>query len=78
MYINNYGQLLQYGGWPGDDFGTTVYFEAIPENDNATAFELVLAAYQEAAPTPPPSGRRRLLQVPLKDQLSLKLITFGF
>ena len=78
MYINNDGQLLQYGGWPGDDFGTAVTFEAIPANDNATAFELVLTGYQEAAPTPPPSGRRRLLQVPLKDQLSLKIIRFGF
>lgn len=63
MYINNSGKLLQYGGWPGDDFGTIVSFEAIPENDNATAFELVLSAYEETTPTPPPPGRRRLLQV---------------
>jgi hypothetical protein len=63
MYLNNSGQLLTYGGWPGRDFGSTVTFDAVPENDNATAYELVLTINQDTnAPPPPPSRRRRLLQ----------------
>uniref|UniRef100_A0A5B7BUF9 Putative epidermis-specific secreted glycoprotein EP1-like n=1 Tax=Davidia involucrata TaxID=16924 RepID=A0A5B7BUF9_DAVIN len=60
MYINNSGQPLLYGGWPGRDLGSTVTFDAVPENDNATAYELVLSFNQDSAP---PHNRRRLLQV---------------
>lgn len=58
MYLNESGQLLTYGGWPGRDLGSTVTFDAVPENDNATAYELVLTVNQDTR-----RRRRRLLQV---------------
>ncbi|KAK9268989.1 hypothetical protein L1049_000756 [Liquidambar formosana] len=59
MYIKNSGKNLIYGGWGGSNLGSTVTFDAVPENDNATAYELVLAINQDNAPPP----GRRLLQV---------------
>ncbi|XVF78808.1 hypothetical protein PTKIN_Ptkin14bG0166700 [Pterospermum kingtungense] len=64
MYLNNSGQLLIYGGWPIKDFGDIVTFDAVPENDNATAYELVLRTTTQAQQgTSPPGNGRRLLQV---------------
>ncbi|KAA8523998.1 hypothetical protein F0562_010571 [Nyssa sinensis] len=60
MYINNSGELLLYGGWPGQDFGTTVTFDAVPDNDNTTSYELVLSINQDSAPPP---NQRNLNQV---------------
>ncbi|KAK9268944.1 hypothetical protein L1049_000710 [Liquidambar formosana] len=62
MYIKNSGKNLIYGGWGGSNLGSTVTFDAVPENDNATAYELVLVTNQHNAPHAPPPGRR-LLQV---------------
>ncbi|KAL7186214.1 hypothetical protein ACSBR2_028042 [Camellia fascicularis] len=65
MHINNSGELLVYGGWGGGwgrrSLGSIVTFDAVPENNNATAFELVLTVNQDPPPPAPPS-RRRLLQ----------------
>ena len=63
MKLNSSGQLLTYGGWPDRDLGSTVTFDAVPENDNATAYELVLTVNQDSTNAPPPSRRRRILQV---------------
>lgn len=59
MYLNNSGQLLIYGGWRGSNLGSIAKFDAVPENENATAYELVLSAMPDTAP---PANRRRLLQ----------------
>ncbi|KAI9185434.1 hypothetical protein LWI28_007218 [Acer negundo] len=61
MYLNNSGEQLTYGGWPGQDFGNRVTFDVEPENEQATAYELVLTINQDQVPTSP--GNRRLLQV---------------
>ncbi|KAK8706266.1 hypothetical protein V6N13_049839 [Hibiscus sabdariffa] len=42
MYLKYSGQQLIYGGWRVEDFGDIVTFDALPENENATAYELVL------------------------------------
>ncbi|XP_018840395.1 EP1-like glycoprotein 2 [Juglans regia] len=63
MFLNNSGQLLTYGGWIGSDYGSTVTFNAVPENENATGYQLVLTTNQDTNAPPPPAGRRRLLQV---------------
>ncbi|XVE63389.1 hypothetical protein DITRI_Ditri07aG0016500 [Diplodiscus trichospermus] len=66
MYLNNSGQLLIYGGWPRKNFADIVTFDAVPENDNATAYELVLETthLQAHEGTNSPAGNgRRLLQV---------------
>ncbi|KAJ7981821.1 epidermis-specific secreted glycoprotein EP1-like [Quillaja saponaria] len=59
MFLNNSGQLLTYGGWPGPNrnFGDSITFDAVPENENATAYELVLSFNSST------TNRRRLLQV---------------
>ncbi|XWS10911.1 hypothetical protein CRYUN_Cryun38cG0039000 [Craigia yunnanensis] len=60
-----YSQLLIYGGWPVKDFADIVTFDAVPENDNATAYELVLrTTYVQAHEGTSPAGNgRQLLQV---------------
>lgn len=57
MYLNHSGRQLIYGGWPGRDFGNFITFDARPENDEHTAYELVLGY------NPPEGNQRRLLQV---------------
>ncbi|XVF88017.1 hypothetical protein PTKIN_Ptkin19aG0015700 [Pterospermum kingtungense] len=42
MYRNNSGQLLIYEGWPIRNFADIVTFNVVLENDNATAYGLVL------------------------------------
>ncbi|KAM7498627.1 hypothetical protein LguiA_023041 [Lonicera macranthoides] len=59
MYLNNSGKLLIYGGWRRSNLGSIVTFNAEPENENATAYELVLSTIPDTAP---PANRRRLLQ----------------
>ncbi|KAL5738249.1 hypothetical protein ACOSP7_031010 [Xanthoceras sorbifolium] len=61
MYLNNSGEQLIYGGWPGTDYGNIVTFDVEPENDEGTAYELVLTVNQDKVQTSP--GNRRLLQV---------------
>ncbi|KAK9004865.1 hypothetical protein V6N11_042317 [Hibiscus sabdariffa] len=39
MYLKYSGQQLIYGGWRVEDFGDIVTFDALPENENATAYE---------------------------------------
>ncbi|KAE8703304.1 argininosuccinate lyase-like [Hibiscus syriacus] len=64
MYLNNSGQQLIYGGWPIENFGDIVTFDAVPENENATAYELVLIHEQANSSTTSTAGNgRRLLQV---------------
>ncbi|OMO92481.1 hypothetical protein COLO4_17556 [Corchorus olitorius] len=64
MYLNNDGKPLIYGGWPIKDFGDIVTFDAQPENENATAYELVLKTAQFGTSPPAATGNgRRLLQV---------------
>ncbi|GMJ10125.1 hypothetical protein like AT1G78830 [Hibiscus trionum] len=64
MYLNYSGQQLIYGGWPIKDFGDIVTFDALPENENATAYELVLTHQQTNQSTTSTAGNgRRLLQV---------------
>ncbi|XP_022717272.1 EP1-like glycoprotein 2 [Durio zibethinus] len=66
MYLKNSGRQLIYGGWPVKDFGDIVTFDAVPENDNATAYELVLQTTHLQAHqgnSPAGNGGRRLLQV---------------
>ncbi|KAJ0100798.1 hypothetical protein Patl1_04835 [Pistacia atlantica] len=41
MFVNNSGQQLIYGGWPETDYGSIITFDVVPENDEATAYELV-------------------------------------
>ncbi|KAE8706100.1 hypothetical protein F3Y22_tig00110403pilonHSYRG00010 [Hibiscus syriacus] len=64
MYLNNSGQQLIYGGWREENFGDIVTFDAQPENENATAYELVLVHEQANQSTTSTTGNgRRLLQV---------------
>ncbi|KAK0601063.1 hypothetical protein LWI29_020973 [Acer saccharum] len=56
MYLNNSGEQLIYGGWPGRDFGNIVAFDVEPENEQATAYELVLTINQDQVPTSPETG----------------------
>ncbi|CAK9151703.1 unnamed protein product [Ilex paraguariensis] len=77
MYLNNSGQLLIYGGWPGSSLGSFVIFDAVPENENATAYGLVLAINQDV---PPPGHSRRLLQSrPIRNggQLNLSKLNYN-
>ncbi|CAK9325248.1 unnamed protein product [Citrullus colocynthis] len=67
MFLNNSGQLLTYGGWPDTEHGNRVTFTVEPENENATAYELLLLVNQD---TP----KRRLLQVrPIRSGGALNL-----
>ncbi|KAK8648350.1 hypothetical protein V6N13_129104 [Hibiscus sabdariffa] len=64
MYLKYSGQQLIYGGWRIKDFGDIVTFDALPENENATAYELVLTHLQANQSTTSTAGNgRRLLQV---------------
>ncbi|XP_044470564.1 EP1-like glycoprotein 2, partial [Mangifera indica] len=64
MFVNNSGEQLIYGGWPGTDYGSIITFDVVPENDEATAYELVLTVNQDQTPAAlSPGNGRRLLQV---------------
>lgn len=49
--MNNSSQLINYGGWKGYT-GKTVTFNEDRENDNATAYELILRRTKDAPPQP--------------------------
>ncbi|KAK9150544.1 hypothetical protein Syun_008853 [Stephania yunnanensis] len=63
MYVTYGGQRLRYGGFSfsGGQKYVAMKFEAVPENENATAYELTLG-FEEAAAPPPPKPTRHLLQ----------------
>ncbi|KAF8409047.1 hypothetical protein HHK36_005119 [Tetracentron sinense] len=63
MYLNNSGESLIYGGFGGLT-ESVVTFDAVPENENATAYELVLNLGEEEL-APPPSSRRLLQSRPI-------------
>ncbi|KAK9153026.1 hypothetical protein Sjap_000506 [Stephania japonica] len=66
MYVNYSGQRLIYGGFPsGAQKYVAVTFEAVPENDNATAYELTLGLAEAASPPPKPSTRHLLQSFPI-------------
>lgn len=74
MSLSHSGKLLTYGGWPGENHGNRVTFDAVPENDNNTAYELVLLVNQDQSTAQTPGPGRRLLQVrPIRSGGALNL-----
>ncbi|KAI3852052.1 hypothetical protein MKW98_020051 [Papaver atlanticum] len=58
MYLKTAGKSLQYGGWGGEGL-LNVSFDAVPEDQSITSYELTLAFGEQQQPTTP---TRHLLQ----------------
>lgn len=64
LYLNNSGQLIQYGGWRVGDLRSNVTFNVEPENEKATAYELVLN-FNAGQTNSRPNGRHLLQSRPI-------------
>ncbi|OVA14811.1 Bulb-type lectin domain [Macleaya cordata] len=70
MYVNNSGKLLQYGGWGGEGL-LNLTFDAVPEDQSITAYELVLAFTQ--LQSNPPTSRHLLQSRPVSNSRGIIL-----
>ncbi|OVA13629.1 S-locus glycoprotein [Macleaya cordata] len=77
MYVNNSGKLLQYGGWRGEGL-LNVTFDAVPEDQSITAYELVLAFTESQQPNIPSTSRHLLQSRPVSNSRGIILTKLNY